>query len=393
LRPPESTASLLANEAFARRIANACSAWSARARRIAEPQTKRLPAAGESGMASLGSPPQGLGSPRGQHRAFVQLNLEKFLKEAMAALAKARPPEPVAWLAQCFVDGQIPAACAPPDRSADRAPFLEYIGTETIGMVARSIAKCAREEPEQPLLRMGQLLMESTTSPALAAAARTNTLARVGQASVSDAATPPPAAPSTPRTSGPPEGQPPAASPHATALSELADDVAGLLGESGRQALAEAKANTPRSTRSRALSFKQQADMVEELKKEAHALLTSPQQRGRAEEFQQLSLDAASSLTSEAALTAARAEQSAARRQPQTPREMAAQVTQMTQHANDLSSSASLHHLAQDAAELLGAGGADALQQAQLDTPRKDPAELGREISQAQDEVDALLRG
>jgi hypothetical protein len=346
-------------------------------------------------MASLGSPPKGLGSPRGQHRAFVQQHLEKFLKMAMAALAKARPPEPIVWLAQCFMDGQIPAVEAPASRAPDRAPFLEYIGTETIGMVARSIAKCAREEPEHPLLRMGELLMESTTSPALVAAARTNTLAGLGQKNVRDE-TAAPLSPFTPQRSAvltaaatPPEGDPPA-SPHATALSKLAEDAAGMLGPSGRQALAEAKANTPRTARS--LSLKQQAELVEELQREATALLTSPQQRGHAEQLHQLSMDAASTLTSEAALASARAEWSPVP-QPQTPREVAAQMSQMRQVAGDLSSSASLHNLAHDAAQLSGIGGSEALQQAQLDTPRADPADLQRELSQAQDEADALLRG
>ncbi len=345
-------------------------------------------------MASLGTPPKGLGSPRGQHRAFVQQHLEKFLKEAMAALAKSRPPEPIVWLAQCFMDGQIPTMEAPSSRAPDRAPFLEYIGTETIGMVARSIAKCAREEPEHPLLRMGELLMESTTSPALVAAARTNTLAGLGQKKVRDEAATPvsPVTPQravAPATAAPPEGDPPA-SPHAMALSKLAEDAAGLLGTSGRQALAEAKANTPRTARS--LSLRQQAELVEELQREATALLASPQRRGHAEELHQLSIDAASTLTSEAALASARAERSSVP-QPQTPREMAAQVSQMRQKANDLSSSASLHNLAASYAQLSGIGGSAALQQAQLDTPRADPADLQLELSQAQDEADALLRG
>ena len=350
-------------------------------------------------MATLGSPPQGLGTPRANHRAFVQLNLEAFLKEAMAALAKTRPPEPVAWLAQCFVDGQVPAAeVSKATRAADRPPFLEYIGTETIGMVARAIAKCARETPEQPLLRMGELLLESTTSPALAAKARTNTLAGLGQrippASYDVAAA---ASPSTPRTATrlvPPEGEPPSdsasSSPHAMELTELAGDIAGLLGASGRKALLEAKAQTPRSAARAALSFKQQADLVEELKKEAHALLSSPRQRGQAAELQQLSMDAASSLTSEAALAVAREARADQPAGSQTPRELAAEMGQMKQHADDLSSSASLHHIAHDALDLLGPGGAEALQQAQLDTPRKDAADLALEISQAQDDIAAL---
>lgn len=336
-------------------------------------------------------PPQGLGSPRGQHRAFVQQHLERFLKEAMAAVAKARPAEPIMWLAQCFKDGQIPVVEAPSRRAPDRAPFLEYIGAETIGMVARAIAQCAREEPAQPLLRMGELLMESTTSPALVAAARTNTLAGLGQTKArSEKAAP--LSPFTPQRAAapPPEGEPPAASPHAVALSELAEDVAGLLGNSGRQALAEAKANTPRTERS--LSLKQYAARLEELQREATALLTSPQRRGHAEELYQLSLDTASTLTSESALASARAEQSPLIR-AQTPREVAGAFSQMRQQANNLSSSASLHHLAHDAAQLSGVGGSEALQQAQLDTPRADPANLQRDLSQAQDEADALLRG
>ena len=355
-------------------------------------------------MATLGAPPPGLGTPRGNHRAFVQLNLEAFLKEAMAALAKTRPPEPVAWLAQCFVDGQIPAAeVSAATRAADRAPFLEYIGTETIGMVARAIAKCAREAPEQPLLRMGELLLESTTSPAFAAKARTNTLAGLGQRiPASYDVTAAAASPSTPRTATRlvlSEVEPPPAatpSPHATKLTELAGDIAGLLGVSGREALLEAKAQTPRSAaRASALSFKQQADLVEDLKKEAHALLDSPRQRasnGHAAELQQLSMDAASSLTSETALTLAREARADQPTGSQTPRELAVEVGQMKQHADDLSSSASLHHLAHDALDLLGPGGAESLQQAQLDTPRKDPADLALEISQAQDDIAALCQ-
>jgi hypothetical protein len=65
----------------------------------------------------------------------------------------------------------------------------------------------------------------------------------------------------------------------------------------------------------------------------------------------------------------------------------------MRQKANDLSSSASLHNLAASYAQLSGIGGSAALQQAQLDTPRADPADLQLELSQAQDEADALLRG
>ena len=97
-------------------------------------------------------------------------------------------------------------------------------------------------------------------------------------------------------------------------------------------------------------------------------------------------------MTNETALASARAEQSSAIR-TQTPREVAGEFSQMRQQANNLSSSASLHYLAHDAAQLSGVGGSEALQQAQLDTPRADPANLQRDLSQAQDEADALLRG
>jgi hypothetical protein len=145
-------------------------------------------------------------------------------------------------------------------------------------------------------------------------------------------------------------------------LTELAGDIAGLLGASGREALLEAKAQTPRSAARAALSFKQQADLVEELKKEAHALLSSPRQRGQAAELQQLSMDAASSLTSEAALAVAREARADQPAGLESPRELAAEMGQMKQHADDLSSSASLHHIAHDALDLLGPGGAEALQ-------------------------------
>lgn len=112
--------------------------------------------------------------------------------------------------------------------------------------------------------------------------------------------------------------------------------------------------------------------------------------RGHAEELRQLSLDTAATLTSNGALASARAEQPPMM-QARTTRE--AQVRQLRHQANNLSSSASLHHLAHEVAQLAGAGGSAAVQQAQVDRPQTDPAYLPREFSQAIDEADALLRG
>jgi len=214
------------------------------------------------------------------HRAYVQANLESFLKDAMATLAKVRPADPVEWVAAAFADGEVPAVEGEPTRAADRPPFLEYIGTDTIGLLARAIAEVARETPEQPLERMGQLLREKAAAPAGSwTPSRSPALRPIAL----------PAARATSPAAAPP------ASPHASQISELAEDMAGLLGAEGQAALEEARATTPRS-RGRALSAAQQAAVLEQLQSEAAALLDSPRRRADAGELTQLGDDAAAML-------------------------------------------------------------------------------------------------